>query len=97
VKNRYCIDTISILTILTNTIRYRYGIDASGIEAEPAADQKLGVRPLKPSGTVSEQSNGPRFENVSVEYSRCRGGLLVIMVLSPTTLLVSQVLFNFTR
>jgi hypothetical protein len=27
---------ISILAILTNTIRYRYGIDASGIEAEPA-------------------------------------------------------------
>jgi hypothetical protein len=34
-KNRYYIDTISILAILTNTIRYRYGIDASGIEAEP--------------------------------------------------------------
>ncbi len=34
-KNRYYIDTISILTILTNIIRYRYGIDASGIEAEP--------------------------------------------------------------
>jgi hypothetical protein len=28
-------DTISILAILTNTIRYRYGIDTSGIEAEP--------------------------------------------------------------
>jgi hypothetical protein len=26
---------ISIFAILTNTIRYRYGIDASGIEAEP--------------------------------------------------------------
>jgi hypothetical protein len=26
---------ISILAILTNSIRYRYGIDASGIEAEP--------------------------------------------------------------
>jgi hypothetical protein len=26
---------VSILAILTNTIRYRYGIDASGIEAEP--------------------------------------------------------------
>jgi hypothetical protein len=36
VKNRYYIDTISIFAILTNTIRYRYGIDASGIEAEPA-------------------------------------------------------------
>jgi hypothetical protein len=34
-KNRYYIDTISILAILTNIIRYRYGIDASGIEAEP--------------------------------------------------------------
>jgi hypothetical protein len=38
VKNRYCIDMISILAILTNTIRYRYGIDASGIEAEPISD-----------------------------------------------------------
>jgi hypothetical protein len=35
VKNRYCIDMISILAILTNIIRYRYGIDALGIEAEP--------------------------------------------------------------
>jgi hypothetical protein len=26
---------ISIFAILTNIIRYRYGIDASGIEAEP--------------------------------------------------------------
>ncbi len=34
-KNRYYIDTISILVILTNIIRYRYGIDASGMEAEP--------------------------------------------------------------
>jgi choline dehydrogenase-like flavoprotein len=35
VRNRYQIDLISILAILTNTIRYRYEIDASGIEAEP--------------------------------------------------------------
>jgi hypothetical protein len=26
---------VSILSILTNTIRYRYSIDASGISAEP--------------------------------------------------------------
>jgi hypothetical protein len=36
VRNQYQIDSISILAILTNTIRYQYGIDASGIEAEPA-------------------------------------------------------------
>jgi hypothetical protein len=36
VRNRYRIDSISIFAILTNTIRYRYEIDASGIEAEPA-------------------------------------------------------------
>jgi hypothetical protein len=36
VRNRYRIDSISILAILTNTIRYRYEINASGIEAEPA-------------------------------------------------------------
>jgi hypothetical protein len=32
---RYGIDTVSILSILTNTIRYRYSITASGISAEP--------------------------------------------------------------
>jgi hypothetical protein len=32
---RYGIDTVSILSILTNTIQYRYSIDASGIAAEP--------------------------------------------------------------
>ena len=31
------IDTVSIHAILTNTIRYRYGIDTSGIEAEPGS------------------------------------------------------------
>jgi hypothetical protein len=32
---RYGIDTVSILSILTNTIRYRYSIAALGISAEP--------------------------------------------------------------
>jgi hypothetical protein len=45
VKNRYYIDMISILAILTNTIRYRYGIDASGIEAEPGSSNRGATYP----------------------------------------------------
>jgi hypothetical protein len=33
--------SISMLAILTNTIRYRYEIDASGIEAEPDTEYGL--------------------------------------------------------
>jgi hypothetical protein len=44
VRNRYRIDLILILAILTNTIRYRYEIDASGIEAEPASAALIRTR-----------------------------------------------------
>jgi hypothetical protein len=59
VKNRYWIDTISIFTILTNTIRYRYGIDASGIEAEPGSDwseRALKVGPSRPEKMMTLHS-----------------------------------------
>ena len=42
---RYGIDTVSILSILTNTIRYRYSIAASGISAEPGACITLDANP----------------------------------------------------
>jgi hypothetical protein len=38
-RNQYQINSISILAILTNTIRYQYKIDASGIKAEPVVEK----------------------------------------------------------
>jgi hypothetical protein len=38
---------ISILAILTNSIRYRYGIDASGIEAEPARTRPVRLAAIR--------------------------------------------------
>jgi hypothetical protein len=43
-RNQYRINSISILAILTNTIRYRYDIDASGIEAEPGPDRTAALK-----------------------------------------------------
>ncbi len=63
-KNRYYIDTISILVILINIIRYRYGIDASGIEAEPALRREGHEGGEAPQEVYYQQSTRDRVRSI---------------------------------